>query len=152
MYVAPSSGHISFKCNMPFKLILRRFEVVFWCLEWECCTFWKIDQWKFIQIHQYYTMAFICVQQCKSLCPYHQLISMSGILNFPLMSSKQIFFFKFLITFLKQNLGFNYFHSQCSKHSSIFLFKLSNTVLVCLLSCWGAFLSFLSYFIWFTPI
>ena len=26
-----------------FKLILRRFEVVFWCLEWECCTFWKID-------------------------------------------------------------------------------------------------------------
>ena len=26
----------------PFK-ILRRFEVVFWCLEWECCIFWKID-------------------------------------------------------------------------------------------------------------
>ena len=41
---------------MPFKLILRRCEVVFWCLEWECCTFLK-DWWKFIQIYQYYTMA-----------------------------------------------------------------------------------------------
>ena len=43
MYIAPSSGHISLNFNMPFKLILRRFEVVFWCLDWECCTFWKID-------------------------------------------------------------------------------------------------------------
>ena len=59
MYIDPSSGHISLNfLNMPFKLILRRFEVVFWCLEWECCTFLK-DWWKFIQIHQYYTMALI---------------------------------------------------------------------------------------------
>ena len=29
MYIAPSSGHISLNCNMPFKLIVRRFEVVF---------------------------------------------------------------------------------------------------------------------------
>ena len=43
MYIAPSSGHISLNFIMPFKLILRRFEVVFWCLEWECSTFWKID-------------------------------------------------------------------------------------------------------------
>ena len=43
MYIAPSSGHISLNFNMLFKLILRRFEVVFSCLEWECCTFWKID-------------------------------------------------------------------------------------------------------------
>ena len=43
MYIAPSRGHISLNFNMPFKLILRRFQVVFWCLEWECCTFWKID-------------------------------------------------------------------------------------------------------------
>ena len=35
MYIAPSSGNISLNFNMPFKLILRRFEVVFWCLEWE---------------------------------------------------------------------------------------------------------------------
>ena len=28
MYIAPSSGHISLAFNMPFKLILRRFEVV----------------------------------------------------------------------------------------------------------------------------
>ena len=32
MYIAPSSGHISLNFNMPFKLILRRFDVVFWCL------------------------------------------------------------------------------------------------------------------------
>ena len=43
MYIAPSSGHISLNSNMPFKVILRRCEVVFWCLEWECCTFWKTD-------------------------------------------------------------------------------------------------------------
>ena len=60
MYIglAPSSGHISLNFKIPFKLILRRFEVVFWCLEWECCTSWK-DWWKFTQIHQYYTMALI---------------------------------------------------------------------------------------------
>ena len=27
-----------------WKGILRRFEVVFWCLEWQCCTFQKIDE------------------------------------------------------------------------------------------------------------
>ena len=43
MNIAPSSGHISLNFNMPFKLILRRFKVVFLCLEWECCLFWKID-------------------------------------------------------------------------------------------------------------
>ena len=43
MYIAPSSGNVSLNCYMDFKLILRRFEVVLWCLEWECCTFWKID-------------------------------------------------------------------------------------------------------------
>ena len=43
MYISPSSGHISLIFNMPFKLILRRFEVVFWCLEWEYCIVWKID-------------------------------------------------------------------------------------------------------------
>ena len=43
MYIAPSSGHISLKFDMPFKLILRSFEIVFWCMEWECCTFCKID-------------------------------------------------------------------------------------------------------------
>ena len=30
MYIAPSSGHISLNFNMPFKLILRRFKVVFY--------------------------------------------------------------------------------------------------------------------------
>ena len=43
MYIAPSSGHILFNLNFSLKLILRRFEVAFWCLEWECYTFWKTD-------------------------------------------------------------------------------------------------------------
>ena len=29
MYIAPSSGHEWLNCSLPFKLILRRFEVVF---------------------------------------------------------------------------------------------------------------------------
>ena len=39
-----------------FKVILRKFEFVFWCVEWECCTFQLYWQ-KFIQFYQYYTMA-----------------------------------------------------------------------------------------------
>ena len=42
-----SSGHSLLNLKMPFKLILRRFEVIFWCLEWECCTFYKIDESSF---------------------------------------------------------------------------------------------------------
>ena len=29
--------------NLHSKVILKRFEVVFWCLEWESCTFQNID-------------------------------------------------------------------------------------------------------------
>ena len=43
VYIAPSSGHESVNHNLPFELILRRFEVVFWYLEWNCCTFKNID-------------------------------------------------------------------------------------------------------------
>ena len=43
MYIAPSSCHILLNLNLLFKLILRWVGVVFWCLEWECCPFWKID-------------------------------------------------------------------------------------------------------------
>ena len=69
MYIAPSSGGPLPNFNLPFKWILRRFEVVFRCLECECCTF-RINWWKFIQICQYYTMALICadlVTHCKCL-------------------------------------------------------------------------------------
>ena len=43
MYIAPSSDYISLNWKMPFKLILRMIEVVFWCMEGECCIFKKID-------------------------------------------------------------------------------------------------------------
>ena len=33
VYIAPSSGHEWLKLSLPLKLILRRFEVVFWCLD-----------------------------------------------------------------------------------------------------------------------
>ena len=59
MYIAPSSGHISLNFNMPFKLILRSFEVVFWDSGVRMLHFLK-DWWIFIQIHQYYTMALMC--------------------------------------------------------------------------------------------
>ena len=34
-YIAPSSDLSLLTHNLAFKVILRRFEVVFWCLEWE---------------------------------------------------------------------------------------------------------------------
>ena len=42
MYIPPSSGEPLPHINLPLNGFVRRFEVVFWCLEWECCTFWKI--------------------------------------------------------------------------------------------------------------
>ena len=42
LYKPPSSGEPLPHINLPFKWIVRRCEVVFWCLECECCTFWKI--------------------------------------------------------------------------------------------------------------
>ena len=44
MNIAPSSGEPLPSLDLPIKWILRRFEVVFWCLEWEYCTFQKIDE------------------------------------------------------------------------------------------------------------
>ena len=43
MYKAPSSNHSLLTLNLPFKVILRKFEVVSRWLEWEWCTFQKID-------------------------------------------------------------------------------------------------------------
>ena len=42
VYIASSSDHSLLTLNLPFKVILRKFEVVFWCLEWEWWTFQKI--------------------------------------------------------------------------------------------------------------
>ena len=56
MYIAPSGDHSLPTLNVPFKVILWRFEVVFGRLEWKYCSFQKI-KCKFIKIPQYYTMA-----------------------------------------------------------------------------------------------
>ena len=56
MYVIPSSGHISLNFNMPFKLILKGGLRLFSDVWSENAAFFE-DWWKFIHIHQYYTMA-----------------------------------------------------------------------------------------------
>ena len=52
MYIAPSS-------DLLFKVTLWRFEEVFWCLEWECCIFQKIDENSFKSNNTIWTMALI---------------------------------------------------------------------------------------------
>ena len=42
MYIAPSSGHISLNLNMPVKFILKRFQIVFWRLEWNAALFERL--------------------------------------------------------------------------------------------------------------
>ena len=54
MYIAPSSDHSLLVINLPFKLILRRFEFCFLMSGVGMLHFSK-DWWKFIQIHQYYS-------------------------------------------------------------------------------------------------
>ena len=54
MYITPSSDHSLITLNLPVKVILQRFEVVFWCLELKCCTFQKIYGNPFNQPILYY--------------------------------------------------------------------------------------------------
>ena len=56
MYIAPSSGEPLPNLDLPFKWILRRFEVVILMSGVRMLHFLK-DWWKFVQIHQSYTMA-----------------------------------------------------------------------------------------------
>ena len=42
MYIASPSHYSWLTLNMPFRVILRRFEVVFWCIEWECWLFKRL--------------------------------------------------------------------------------------------------------------
>ena len=58
MYIAPSSGLALLNLNLPFKLILRGGLRLFSNVWSENAALLK-DWWKFIQIHQYYTMALI---------------------------------------------------------------------------------------------
>ena len=68
-----TSAHISSSdCSLlnlilPFKVILRRIEVVFWCLKWECCTFQKIDENSFKLTNTLYMALnkILCYTQCK---------------------------------------------------------------------------------------
>ena len=59
MYIAPSSGSSLLILNLPCKLIQMRFDVVSWCLEWNCCTFQKINDNSF-KSTKYYN----CFIQC----------------------------------------------------------------------------------------
>ena len=44
IYIAPSNDHSLLTLNLHFEVIVKRFEVVFWCLEWECYTFQNTDE------------------------------------------------------------------------------------------------------------
>ena len=44
MHKSPYSDHSWLILNLPFKVIVQRFKLVFWCLERECCTFQMIDE------------------------------------------------------------------------------------------------------------
>ena len=72
MYIAPSSGRDLMNLDLPFKLILRRFEVVFWYLNWECCTFWKFDGNSFKSTNTILLYGFnsFCVQPWKCCVPH----------------------------------------------------------------------------------
>ena len=81
-WIASSSIWSLLTVNLPFKVILRMFEVLFWCLEWECRTFSK-DWWKFIQTHQTYTMA-LCTtlkQVYYKNCPNSTFTNKSMVLS-----------------------------------------------------------------------
>ena len=65
MYIAPSGDHSLLILSLSIKVILRKCEVVFWYLDWECCTFQMIDENSFkIQIHQYYTIVALTLATC----------------------------------------------------------------------------------------
>ena len=57
MYITPSSDHSLLTLKLPFKVILRTFKVVFWCLEWEWCTFKETDENSFNSTNTISTMA-----------------------------------------------------------------------------------------------
>ena len=44
MYMTPSSDHSLITPNLSYKVILWNFGVVFWCLEWDHCTFQMTDK------------------------------------------------------------------------------------------------------------
>ena len=65
MYIAPSSGHEWLNCNLPFKLILRRFGVVFLGLSENAALFERL-----VKIHSnapilYYGFNFILQRKQK---------------------------------------------------------------------------------------
>ena len=71
LYIAPASDHSLLTISLPSRVILRRFEVVFVMSGVRMLHFLK-DWYKFIQIHQYYTMAltprkFVCFKQALLL-------------------------------------------------------------------------------------
>ena len=58
MYIAPSSGHELLKLNLPFKIYSNDFCGCFLMSGVRMLQFLKF-WWKFIQIHEYYTVALI---------------------------------------------------------------------------------------------
>ena len=69
IYIAPSSNCSLVTLTLPFQVILRRFEVLFWCMGWECCIFQTNDENSF-QSTKYYTMALVVKVPRGACCGY----------------------------------------------------------------------------------
>ena len=70
---APSSDHSLLTLNLPCEVIVRKFEVVFWFLEWECCTFEKINENSFQSTN---TILWLC---CKK---HYEKMKIDTIITF----------------------------------------------------------------------
>ena len=74
MYIAYSSNHSLITLNLPFKVILRMFEVIFWYLECEYCTFQMTDENSFRSTQT--TMALIsCIKIAHVNLTFHSSTS-----------------------------------------------------------------------------
>ena len=71
MYISPSSDHSLLIFILSFKVIVSRvFEVVLWCLEWECSTFQKTDENSFKSTNTTLWLIlalYICMKNCRSM-------------------------------------------------------------------------------------
>ena len=73
MYIVPSSGEALLNPNLPFWMDSKEIWSCFLMSGVGMLHFLK-DWWKLIQIHQYYTMALICVKKKKKKYIYISII------------------------------------------------------------------------------
>ena len=110
LYIAYFSDHSLLTLKLSFKVILRRFEVVLWCLEWEYCTFQKTG-WKYIQIHQYYIeYVVLCQSRIAIFHNVTKIIKFGG----EYFSFWQIWILQILGSFVQIDIQFALLECHCN--------------------------------------